>query len=102
MTRTKEILGFHDNLDVARANGVPYATYWSRCVRLDWDPRKAATRPPEEGRVPSPASIRSRCAAAGINRRRYYDIKDELEDLGAEHTKQDIIDIAVARKENSP
>lgn len=100
MSWTKDNPKFKKYLPMAEAKGISYGTYWRRCVTYGWDPERAATKKTETGRVPSPTSVRSMCRDAGINRRRYYDIKDELEEMGVGYTRQDIIDIAVNRKES--
>ena len=34
--------------ELAKSNGIPYRTFWSRC-RSGWDPKDAATMPPHTG-----------------------------------------------------
>lgn len=49
------------------------------------------------GRSTDPNSRRSRLRAMGIPERSFYTLREELRDMGVEHTEQDIIDICKKR-----
>lgn len=98
MTMTKENPEFRKHLETAKKNGIRYGTYWSRCFLLGWRPERAATKPPEVGRTPSPDSIRSKCKLNGVSHRSYYNVKEFLDDMEASYTPDDIIEILIARK----
>lgn len=50
------------------------------------------------GRSPDPRSRKSRLRAMGIPERSFYTVREELRDMGVEHTEQDIIDICKKRR----
>lgn len=50
------------------------------------------------GRSTDPNSRRSRLRAMGIPERSFYTVREELRDMGVEHTEQDIIDICQKRR----
>src|SRR5699024_3413839 len=50
------------------------------------------------GRSTDPNSRRSRLRAMGIPERSFYCVREELRDMGVEHTEQDVIDICKARR----
>ena len=50
------------------------------------------------GRSPDPRSRRSRLRAMGIPEGTFYTVREELRDMGIEHTEQDIIDICKQRR----
>lgn len=50
------------------------------------------------GRSTDPNSRRSRLRAMGIPERTFYSVREELRDMGVEHTEQDIIDICKSRR----
>ena len=50
------------------------------------------------GRSPDPASRNSRLRTMGIPERSFYSVREELRDMGVEHTEQDIIEICRKRK----
>ncbi len=60
----------------ARRNGITYDTYHSRVRQLEWSIERASTEPALHG--PRPDSIRTRCQQAGISRRWFYEVRDEL------------------------
>lgn len=97
MTWTQEHPTFRQHLPEARANGVSYHSYYNRVRYLEWDAKRAATTPADGPLKPDPRSINSLCKAAGIDRRRFHTVRDELEDAGVPYTDQDVIDIALAR-----
>ncbi len=79
--------------EVARQAGVKDSTY--RMRRKRGMAPHLAVKPPEDL---SAAGITARLKAAGIPRRCYYNVREELEDEGIEATTQDIIEICQARK----
>lgn len=50
------------------------------------------------GRPPDPRSRKSRLRAMGVPERSFYTVREELRDMGVEHTEQDIIEICKARR----
>ena len=50
------------------------------------------------GRSADPRSRKSRLRAMGIPERSFYGVREELRDMGVEHTEQDIIDICRKRR----
>ena len=51
-----------------------------------------------DGRPVDPNSIRSRLKAAGVPKRSYYNVREELKDEGLEASVEDIIEICKARR----
>lgn len=50
------------------------------------------------GRPVNPKSLRQRLMAAGIPRGRFYQIRNDLIELGVEFTTADVMDICRARR----
>ena len=50
------------------------------------------------GRSTDPNSRRSRLRAMGIPERSFYCVREELRDMGIDHTEQDVIDICKKRR----
>lgn len=94
-----KIRGYYDYLNEALDNGLSYSTYYRRVVKLGYPPADAASLPrmkPRRGFTKG--SVSDLCRQAGVGRSRYYAIKSELEDEGIDFSVQDVIDIAISRK----
>jgi hypothetical protein len=99
VSKLDEIDGGREWLQKAMENGLSYNTYYVRVVRDGRSPDEAATSPIDRGgQKPQPTSITQRCKAAGIKRRTYYNIREELRDKGLDHTVEAVLEIAQSRK----
>lgn len=100
MSKLDEIDGAWEWFEVAKERGITYPAYYKRILRGGMSPEEAATQPPSKGGRPvNPRSIRQRCKRAGISRRSFTRVREELRDEGIEHTIQDVIEIVQAKKE---
>lgn len=90
---------FSEWLPAAKQAGLSYTGYWKRVHYRGMSPQEAATKPKQKGGRPiSNESIQQMCKRAGVGRRTFYNIREELKEMGPEATKERVIEIASSRK----